>query len=100
MAITKSMHSAAVQYVYDRNIKGNSTREESFANEVRNAKIARALYDLRKQAGLTQRQVAKLVGTTASVIRRLEDADDEGHALLMLQRITAVLNKKAEMPCC
>lgn len=35
-----------------------------------------------------------LVGTTASVICRLEDADYEGHSLAMLNRIAAALNKK------
>jgi hypothetical protein len=38
---------------------------------------------------------AKLVGTTVSVICRVEAADDEGHALLRLQRVTLALNKKA-----
>ena len=97
MAPTQKMKSAAVQFVYDRYIKGDPTREDSFENEVLNAKIARDLYDLRTKAGLTQRQLAKLVGTTASVICRLEDADYEGHSLLMLQRIAAALNKKVEI---
>jgi DNA-binding XRE family transcriptional regulator len=91
------MKSAAVQFVYDRYIKGDPTREDSFENAVLNAKIARDLYDLRTKAGLTQRQLAKLVGITASVICRLEDADYEGHSLLMLQRIAAALNKKVEI---
>lgn len=97
MAITKKMKSAAVQFVYDRYIKGDPTREDSFENEVLNAQIARDLYDLRTKAGLTQRQLAKLVGTTASVICRLEDADYEGHSLLMLQRIAAALHQKVEI---
>jgi DNA-binding XRE family transcriptional regulator len=97
MATTKKMKSAAIQFVYDRSIKGDPTREDSFENEVLNAQIARDLYDLRTSAGLTQRQLAKLVGTTASVICRLEDADYEGHSLLMLQRIAAALHKKVEI---
>jgi len=97
MATKKTMKSTAVQFVYDRYIKGDPQREESFENEVLNARIARDLYDLRTKAGLTQRQLAKLVGTTASVICRLEDADYEGHSLLMLQRIAAALHKKVEI---
>jgi transcriptional regulator with XRE-family HTH domain len=62
-----------------------------------NAKIAQQIYDLRVKAGLTQRQLAEQVGTTASVICRLEDADYEGHSLLMLQRIAAVLGKQVEI---
>lgn len=59
--------------------------------------VARKIYDLRMAAGLSQRALAKLVGTTASVICRLEDADYEGHSLAMLNRIAAVLNKRVEI---
>ena len=51
----------------------------------------------RTAGGLTQRQLAKLVGTTASVICRLEDADYEGHSLAMLNRIAAALNKRVKI---
>lgn len=91
------MKSVALQFVYDRHIKGNAEREESFANELLNAKIAREIYDLRTKAGWSQRQLAKAVGTTASVICRLEDADYEGHSLSMLQRIAAALNSRVEI---
>jgi transcriptional regulator with XRE-family HTH domain len=47
--------------------------------------------------GLSQRALAKLVGTTASVICRLEDADYEGHSMAMLNRIAAALNKRVEI---
>jgi transcriptional regulator with XRE-family HTH domain len=67
--------------------------EEARAND----DIDRKIYDLRASAGLTQRQLAKLVGTTASVICRLEDADYEGHSLAMLNRIAAALNKRVKI---
>ena len=67
--------------------------EEVRANE----EIARKIFGLRTKAGLTQAQLGKLVGTTASVICRLEDADYEGHSLAMLRRIAAALNKKVEI---
>jgi hypothetical protein len=38
-----------------------------------------------------------MIGTTASVISRLEDADYEGHSLAMLRRIAAALNKRVEI---
>jgi hypothetical protein len=37
------------------------------------------------------------VGTTQSVISRLEDADYEGHSLPMLQRIAAALHKRLDV---
>ena len=59
-----------------------------------NDQVARKIVDLRTQAGLSQRQLAKLVGTTASVICRLEDADYEGHSLAMLYRIATAFNRR------
>ncbi len=60
-------------------------------------KIARQIYELRTRAGLTQRELAKRVSTTASVISRLEDADYEGHSLTMLRRIAAALESRVEV---
>ena len=49
---------------------------------------------MRKKAGLSQQQLAELVGTTQSVISRLEDSDYDGHSLTMLDRIARALGKK------
>ena len=65
--------------------------------EQANLDIARKIYELRSKAGFTQRQLAKLVGTTASVICLLEDADYEGHSLAMLRRIAAALQQRVEI---
>jgi transcriptional regulator with XRE-family HTH domain len=65
--------------------------------ELADAELAQKLYDLRIKYGLTQRLLAKLVGTTASVICRLEDADYEGHSLAMLRRIAAALGKRVDI---
>jgi transcriptional regulator with XRE-family HTH domain len=61
------------------------------------AEIARNIYTLRTQAGLSQRALAKRVGTSASVICRLEDADDEGHSFSLLRRIATALNRRVEI---
>jgi DNA-binding XRE family transcriptional regulator len=66
--------------------------------EVRaNDEVGRKIYQLRSKAKLTQAQLANLIGTTASVICRLEDADYEGHSLAMLRRVAAALQKKVEI---
>jgi len=49
------------------------------------------------QAGLTQRALAKLVGATASAIRRIEDADYQGYSLSMLRRVAAALDARVEV---
>jgi transcriptional regulator with XRE-family HTH domain len=72
-------------------------RVESFEQELFNAGLARKLYDLRARAGLSQRDLARRVGTTASVICRLEDADYGGHSLAMLKRIAAALGRRLEL---
>src|SRR6266700_3005331 len=67
--------------------------EEARAND----EIARKIHDLRTKAKLSQRQLAKLVKTTASVICMLEDADYQGHSLSMLRRIAAALHRRVEI---
>jgi transcriptional regulator with XRE-family HTH domain len=62
-----------------------------------NADIAREIVALRTEAGLSQRALADLVGTTASVICRLENARYGGHSLAMLQRIAAAVGRRVEV---
>lgn len=97
MAAKKKFTSDALQYAYNRYIGDNPEQVAAYEEELANAELARKIYDLRTKAGLTQRQLAKLVGTTAPVICRLEDADYEGHSLAMLRRIAAALDKRVEI---
>jgi len=64
---------------------------EMLAEERSNAALARQIYELRTAKGLTQQQLAELIGTKQPVIARLEDADYQGHSLAMLYRIGAAL---------
>ena len=59
--------------------------------------MARQIFKLRNKAGLTQQQVAKLIGTAPSVISRLEDADYEGHSLSMLRRVATALQARIQI---
>jgi ribosome-binding protein aMBF1 (putative translation factor) len=54
--------------------------------------VAQLIYDARTAAGLSQRQLAKLVKTSPSVISRLESTNYGGHSLSMLRRVAAALN--------
>jgi glycine/serine hydroxymethyltransferase len=58
------------------------------------AEVAQLIHDLRTQAGLSQKELADAIGTTQSVISRLEDADYSGHSLTMLNRIAGALNQR------
>lgn len=87
----------AVEIIYRRIYKGKPDRIKGLEEVRANDEIARKIFGLRAQAGLTQAQLGKLIGTTASVICRLEDADYEGHSLAMLRRIAAALNQRVEI---
>lgn len=62
-----------------------------------NVHIAEMIFAAREAAGLTQAQLAKLLGTQQSVISRLEDAEYEGRSLTMLQRVADVLHQRVEV---
>ncbi len=87
----------AVEIIHRRYYEGRPQRMAELAEAEANDTVAREIYELRKRAGLTQQQLAKLVATTTSVICRLEDADYEGHSLAMLRRIARALNKRVEL---
>ena len=62
-----------------------------------NYQAALAIRAARKRARLTQAQLAKEVGTTQSVIARLEDAEYRGHTLKMLEHIAEALGRQVEI---
>jgi transcriptional regulator with XRE-family HTH domain len=66
-----------------------AVEEESF-----NADIAQQVYDLRIGAGLSQKQLAAMIGTHQSVISRIEDADYDGHSLSLLKKIATGLKRR------
>ncbi|MBW3623780.1 MAG: helix-turn-helix transcriptional regulator [Armatimonadetes bacterium] len=80
----------AVEILRRRHYSRPERRKELEA-ERRNAEISRELYTLRIQAGWTQRELARRVGTTPSVISRLEDEGYEGHSLTLLRRVAHAL---------
>ena len=74
-----------------------AARQGAFAEECAHREVARRLYALRRRVGLSQGELARRVGTTQSVISRLEDADYGGHSLALLQRIAAALERRVEI---
>lgn len=97
MAKKKRTTTDAVKILHKRYIKGDPKRLKSLKIEREKANVAEQIYKLRTQAGLTQQQLAKRIGTTQSVISRLEDADYNGHSLQMLERIARALGYKIEI---
>ena len=95
--MAKKIKSKALQFAYDRYVGEDRALAAVFEEELLAADIASQIYNLRKRAGLSQRQLAAKVGTTASVICRLEDSDYDGHSLSMLKRIAAALGKQVKI---
>jgi ribosome-binding protein aMBF1 (putative translation factor) len=87
----------ALEIIHREFFDGQPERNAELEQARSDGLVARKIYQLRTQAGLSQRALAKMVGTTASVICRLEDADYEGHSMAMLNRIAAALDRRVEI---
>jgi ribosome-binding protein aMBF1 (putative translation factor) len=89
--------SNAVRILHRRYVGEDLQRKASLEQERVNAEVARTIFEVRQQAGLSQKELAERVQTTQSVISRLEDADYEGHSLSMLNRIATALNQQLQV---
>ncbi len=89
--------SNAVRILHRRYVGEDAQRKASLERERVNAEVARTIYELREQAGLSQKELAERVDTTQSVISRLEDSDYDGHSLTMLNRIAKALNQQVQV---
>jgi ribosome-binding protein aMBF1 (putative translation factor) len=83
--------------ILDRMTENDPVLRQLVKDARSNAEVAQVIFDARAKAKLTQKELAELVGTTQSVIARLEDADYEGHSLAMLTRIAAALHSHVEV---
>lgn len=92
--MAKTKHARAI---LDEVTGDDSKLREMIDEETINARVASLIFEARTAAGLTQEQLATLVGTKQPAIARLEDADYEGHSLSMLARIASALGRKLEI---
>lgn len=92
MSRTKRKTSDAVK-ILDRMMGKDAKLAAGLAAARINAEVAQLIFDARTKERMTQKQLAERVGTTQSVIARLEDADYHGHSLSMLQRIARALDR-------
>jgi ribosome-binding protein aMBF1 (putative translation factor) len=65
--------------ILDRLTGNDSQLREQIERETVNAQVAQLIYDGRTKAGLTQKQLAGLIGTSQPNIARWEDSDYERH---------------------
>ena len=59
--------------------------------------VALQIAALREQAGLSQKDLAKLLKTSQQQISRLESPNYEGHSLSMLRRVAEVLHARVHV---
>lgn len=76
-------------------------QDADFAEKFREAgkawDIALKLASLRKASGLSQKELARRVGTSQQQISRLESPAYEGHSLSMLRRVAEVLGARIHL---
>jgi len=98
------MKQAAKQDAHLRIIEQRSEKSaayrKTYLRTLQQIDLALLVREMREDAELTQVELAKKVGTTQSVIARLEHAEYAGHSLSMLERIAVAcgvgLKLKAE----
>ena len=97
MPTKRKFKSAAVQELYDEPVDNDTAAQEEFEGGLVNIEAAQLIYAMRTKAGLSQRQLARRVGTSASAINRLEADDYQGHTIAMVRRIATALNRRLEL---
>ena len=83
--------------IIERMIGDDAELREMYEQAKVNVHVAQLIYDARTEAGLSQTELARMIGTTQSVISRLEDADYEGHSLSMLSRVAQALDREVKI---
>lgn len=76
-------------------------KDPQFAERFRRAgeawDVALQIAALRRRAGLSQKDLARLIGTSQQQISRLESPGYEGHSLSMLRRVAEVLHARVRV---
>ncbi len=80
------------------NLIGQDTQMQQMVIEsYLNAEVGQLIYDARNQVGLTQQQLAEMIGVERSIIDDLEAGDYEDNALIMLQKVTVVFKQRIKI---
>jgi transcriptional regulator with XRE-family HTH domain len=85
---------------FDRYLEGQ-LRDPGFAQRFKRAgeawDVALQIAALREEAGLSQKELAKILGTSQQQISRLESPGYEGHSLSMLRRVAEALHARVRV---
>jgi ribosome-binding protein aMBF1 (putative translation factor) len=75
--------------IVENRVRRSAAYKKAFARTIQQIDLAMLIREMRQTAGLTQMELARKIGSTQSVIARLEDAEYVGHSLAMLERTAA-----------
>jgi len=85
---------------FDKYLK-QQLKDKHFSERFRHAgaawDVSLRIVSLRKQAGLSQQELARRLRTTQQQISRLESPAYEGHSLSMLRRVASELNAEIQI---
>ncbi|AFM26464.1 hypothetical protein [Desulfomonile tiedjei] len=70
--------SDAVEWAYNRYIKGNPERKASFEEASRQSDLAQQIYDIRNKLRMTREDLAEFSGLTPEIIEDIEESDYSG----------------------
>ncbi len=93
MSENKRTTADAVEII-DRRFGGGEGWDREVAEESLKMNVGQLVHDLRVESGLSQKGLAARVGTSQSVISRVENADYEGSALQVLARVCMALRRE------
>lgn len=68
--------------------------DEGVADATAAAEIAEEVFALRERHGLTQRELAALIGSSQSAVARMEDGEYRGHSMSVLRRMAAAVGEQ------
>jgi DNA-binding XRE family transcriptional regulator len=85
----KRLSSDAVEWAYNRYIKGNPEREASFKEAGRQADLAQQVYDIRNKLRMTREDLAEFSSLTPEDIEDIEESDYDGDWDEAIQRINS-----------
>ncbi len=85
---------------FDRYLK-EQLKDPAFEDRFKRAgeawDVAIQIAALREKAGLSQKDLAKLLGTSQQQVSRLESPSYEGHSLSMLRRVAEALHARVKV---
>jgi DNA-binding XRE family transcriptional regulator len=97
MATQRRSTRDGIEILHRRFYEGRPERQPELEEARATAAIAQRVFALRERAGLSRRDLARLVGASSTVIRRLEEDDYEGESLDLLQRIAHALGQRVQI---